>query len=69
MMRVMPVVFGFIFYAMPSGLVLYFVTQSILTIVEHIFIKRSLKQPVPATTGDNGAAAVNAKVVASYNFV
>lgn len=47
MMRIMPVVFGFIFYAMPSGLVLYFVTQSLLSIVEHCLLKKTLnKAPV-----------------------
>lgn len=68
MMRLMPVLFGFIFYAMPAGLVLYFTVQSILTICEHYFLKRSLNaeaaQAVPA--GD-GAVAVTAKVVDSGN--
>ncbi|MFH1190340.1 MAG: membrane protein insertase YidC [Candidatus Omnitrophota bacterium] len=34
MLIVMPIVFGFIFYSMPSGLVLYWVVNTILTIVE-----------------------------------
>ena len=41
MMKYMPIIFVFIFYSMPSGLVLYFVTQSLLTVVEHYFIKRN----------------------------
>ena len=41
MMKYMPIIFVFIFYSMPSGLVLYFVTQSFLTVIEHIWIKRS----------------------------
>ena len=41
MMKYMPIIFVFIFYSMPSGLVLYFVTQSFLTVVEHYFIKRN----------------------------
>lgn len=34
MLIVMPIVFGFIFYSMPSGLVLYWVINTVLTIVE-----------------------------------
>ncbi|MBU1808838.1 MAG: membrane protein insertase YidC, partial [Candidatus Omnitrophica bacterium] len=34
MLIVMPVVFGFIFYSMPSGLVLYWVVNTLLTITE-----------------------------------
>ncbi len=34
MLIVMPIVFGFIFYSMPSGLVLYWVVNTALTIVE-----------------------------------
>ena len=38
MMVMMPVVFGFIFYNMPSGLVLYWVVNTVLTIVEQAAI-------------------------------
>ena len=34
MLIIMPVMFGFIFYNMPSGLVLYWVVNTVLTIVE-----------------------------------
>jgi len=34
MLIVMPIMFGFIFYNMPSGLVLYWVVNTVLTIVE-----------------------------------
>jgi YidC/Oxa1 family membrane protein insertase len=34
MMVIMPIVFGFVFYNMPSGLVLYWVVNTVLTIVE-----------------------------------
>ena len=34
MMILMPVMFGFIFYTMPSGLVLYWLVNTILTVVE-----------------------------------
>ena len=34
MLVMMPVMFGFIFYSMPSGMVLYWVVNTLLTIVE-----------------------------------
>lgn len=34
MLIMMPIIFGFIFYNMPSGLVLYWVVNTVLTIVE-----------------------------------
>ena len=38
MLMIMPVMFGFIFYNMPSGLVLYWSINTILTILEQAFI-------------------------------
>jgi YidC/Oxa1 family membrane protein insertase len=38
MLIIMPVMFGFIFYNMPSGLVLYWLVNTILTIVEQSII-------------------------------
>ncbi len=40
MMQFMPVIFGFLFYKMPSGLVLYWFVNNLLTILHQIFIKR-----------------------------
>jgi len=49
MMTFMPLMFGIFFYGMPAGLLLYFVTQSVLTIGEQKFIRRQLdKQSAPA---------------------
>jgi len=31
MTRIMPIMFGFIFYSLPSGLVLYWLTNTVLT--------------------------------------
>ena len=42
MMRWMPIVFGFIFYNMPSGLVLYFTANAVLSTIEVKFIRRKL---------------------------
>jgi len=41
MLVLMPVIFGFIFYNMPSGLVLYWVINTILTTMEQIAILRN----------------------------
>ncbi|MFA5143192.1 MAG: membrane protein insertase YidC [Candidatus Omnitrophota bacterium] len=40
MLIIMPIMFGFIFYNMPSGLVLYWVVNTVLTIVEQAAILR-----------------------------
>ena len=48
MMTIMPLMFGVLFYGLPAGLLLYFVTQSVLTIGEQKFIRRQLdKQSAP----------------------
>jgi YidC/Oxa1 family membrane protein insertase len=39
-MAFMPLIFGFIFYKMPSGLVLYWFVNNVLSIIHQIFIKR-----------------------------
>jgi YidC/Oxa1 family membrane protein insertase len=45
MMRWLPAIFGLIFYNMPSGLVLYFTVQAIISTVEIKYIKRKLGMP------------------------
>ncbi|MBI3307718.1 MAG: membrane protein insertase YidC, partial [Candidatus Omnitrophica bacterium] len=40
MFAFMPVIFGFIFYKMPSGLVLYWFVNNMLSIIHQIFVKR-----------------------------
>jgi YidC/Oxa1 family membrane protein insertase len=42
MMRWMPVIFGFIFYNMPSGLVLYFTANAIISTIEIKLVKKKL---------------------------
>ncbi len=39
MMMIMPIVFGFIFYSLPSGLVLYWFVNNLLSIFHQLFIK------------------------------
>lgn len=36
----MPLIFGFIFYKMPSGLVLYWFVNNVLSIIQQVFVKR-----------------------------
>lgn len=40
MMTYMPILFGFIFYKLPSGLVIYWIVNNVLTIVHQIFMKK-----------------------------
>jgi YidC/Oxa1 family membrane protein insertase len=42
MMRWLPVIFGIIFYNMPSGLVLYFTVQAVISTLEIKYIKKKL---------------------------
>jgi YidC/Oxa1 family membrane protein insertase len=42
MMRWMPVMFGFIFYNMPSGLVLYFAMSALISTIELKYIRKKL---------------------------
>ena len=39
MMAIMPIAFGFIFYSLPSGLVLYWFVNNLLSILHQLFIK------------------------------
>ena len=48
MMYLMPLVFFFIMYDLPSGLVLYWTAQNVLSIVQQLWINRRMKRPVPA---------------------
>lgn len=40
MMQFLPLIFGFLFYGMPSGLVLYWFMNNVLSIIHQIFIKK-----------------------------
>ena len=45
MMMFMPIIFGFIFYALPSGLVLYWLVNNMLTIGHQLFTKKLMPHP------------------------
>lgn len=45
-MLFMPLIFGFVFYGLPSGLVIYWIVNNLLTIFHQLFIKKF--QPAPA---------------------
>ena len=49
MFLIMPIVFGWIFKEFPSGLVLYWLVQNILTIVQQMLMNRYGKNPPPNT--------------------
>jgi YidC/Oxa1 family membrane protein insertase len=44
MMQMMPIIFPFILYTMPSGLTLYWTTSTLISIGEQMFIRRSIKK-------------------------
>lgn len=44
MMQIMPLIFPFILYTMPSGLTLYWTTSTLISIGEQMFIRRSIKK-------------------------
>ena len=49
-MKMMPLIFGFFMYTFPSGLVLYFCVNMLLTILQQWIIKKNLKVPPAAET-------------------
>lgn len=61
MMQVMTIFMGVMFFKVPSGLCIYFITSSIWSLVERQLVKRTMPQPkpgqpspAPAPVGDNG---------------
>jgi YidC/Oxa1 family membrane protein insertase len=41
MMQFMPVIFGFLFYSMPSGLTVYFLVSTVLGLVQQYFVQKA----------------------------
>ena len=58
--KVMPVVFSFLFYMMPSGLVLYFVASSIVGLIENWYIRKRFCHdgPLSPASGDGAGLAL-----------
>jgi YidC/Oxa1 family membrane protein insertase len=54
-MKLMPVIFGFFFFTFPSGLVLYIFVNTMLSILQQWWIRRSMARP-SATPTPQGAA-------------
>jgi YidC/Oxa1 family membrane protein insertase len=48
MMKFMPLMFGFFFYSMSSGLVLYWLTGNLVGILQQMLINRMMPTPTPA---------------------
>jgi YidC/Oxa1 family membrane protein insertase len=42
MLIIMPIMFGFLFYNMPSGLVLYWLVSTVLTVAEQALVLKSV---------------------------
>ncbi len=51
MMMLMPLVMGFMFYGVSSGLVLYWLTGNLVGIAQQWFFNRSVTVPVPVEAG------------------
>lgn len=53
MMKLMPLIFGFLFFLFPSGLALYVLVNMLLSIVQQWYIKRTFKgtDPTPVAAG------------------
>jgi YidC/Oxa1 family membrane protein insertase len=49
MMLFLPLVMGFMFYGVSSGLVLYWLTGNVVGVVQQYFINRAMPSPAPAT--------------------
>jgi YidC/Oxa1 family membrane protein insertase len=49
MMLFMPLIFGFMFYGVSSGLVLYWLTSNLVGIVQQYFINKSMPAPAEAS--------------------
>jgi YidC/Oxa1 family membrane protein insertase len=42
MMQYMPIIFGFLFYSMPSGLTVYFLISTVLGLVQQYFVQKAV---------------------------
>jgi YidC/Oxa1 family membrane protein insertase len=57
MMMVMPIVFGIMFYSFASGLVLYWLTGTVVGIAQQAFINKMMPLPQPAPVPHKAASA------------
>ena len=48
MMLMMPIIFAFMFYRLASGMVLYWLTSSVIQILQQVIINRYMPSPAPA---------------------
>jgi YidC/Oxa1 family membrane protein insertase len=64
MMMFMTVFMGVLFFKVPAGLCIYFITSSIWSLVERQLVKRYMPAPmIPATANPSGTATVVAPYV------
>jgi len=47
MMKLMPILFAFMFFRLASGMVLYWLTSSVVQILQQVFINRRMPPPIP----------------------
>ena len=51
MMKAMPIIFGFLFYNMPSGLVIYWLLNTLFSILQQIYAGPKIRQQIDALSG------------------
>ncbi len=57
MMMMMPIIFAFMFYRLASGMVLYWLTSSVVQVGQQVVINRRLPPPIPLPVPRKAAAA------------
>jgi YidC/Oxa1 family membrane protein insertase len=57
MMKLMPIFFAFMFYRLASGMVLYWLTSSVVQILQQVFINRRMPPPTPLPVARKPAEA------------
>ena len=57
MMMMMPLIFAFMFFRLPSGMVLYWLTSSVVQILQQVFINRRMPPAVPLPVARKPAEA------------
>ncbi len=58
MMMMMPLIFGFMFYSLASGLVLYFLVANLVGIAQQVFINKTMKPTVLSPAAHKASEAV-----------
>ena len=69
LMRGMPIIFIFILFRFPSGLMLYWVTTNLWTIMQQVIIRRTAPKHAPAAARPQAARTLHARALAGAGQV